>query len=65
LLIQGSLQARELSLARADWETAMCDTGRDEQGASWSAFEPDAPLAEGARSLASAKYTQGTYNRKR
>lgn len=65
LLIQGSLQARELSLASADWERAMCDTGRDEQGASWSAFEPDAPLAEGARSLASAKYTQCTYNRKR
>jgi lipoyl(octanoyl) transferase len=65
LLIQGSLQARELSLARADWERAMCDTARDEQGASWSAFESDAPLAEGARSLARAKYSQAAYNRKR
>ena len=65
LLIQGSVQAREPSLARADWERAMCDTARDEQGANWSAFEPDAPRAERALSLARAKYSQAAYNRKR
>jgi lipoate-protein ligase A len=65
LLIQGSVQARELSLARADWERAMCDAARDEQGASWSALEPDAALAEQALSLARAKYSQAAYNRKR
>ena len=65
LLIQGSVQARQLSLARADWEKAMCDVARDEQGAGWSAFEPDAPLAERAAALARVKYSQAAYNRKR
>jgi len=65
LLIQGSVQAPELSFARADWERAMCDTARDERGASWSAFKPDAPLSERALSLARTKYSQAAYNRKR
>ena len=43
----------------------MCDAARNEQGANWSAFEPDAPLAERALSLAQAKYSQAAYNRKR
>jgi lipoate-protein ligase A len=65
LLIQGSVQARPLSLARVDWEKAMCDVARDERGANWSAFEPDAPLAERASALARVKYSQAGYNRKR
>ena len=65
LLIQGSVQPRQLSVARANWERAMCDAARVGEGASWSALEPDAPLAERALSLAQAKYSQASYNRKR
>jgi lipoate-protein ligase A len=65
LLIQGSVQARQLSLARADWEKAMCDVARDEQGAGWSALEPDTPLTERALALVRVKYSQAAYNRKR
>jgi lipoyl(octanoyl) transferase len=65
LLIQGSVQARRLSLARANWEKAMCDTARDEQGASWSALEPDTPLTERALELVRVKYSQEGYSRKR
>ena len=65
LLIQGSVQPWQSSSARADWEGAMCDVARDEQGACWSAFEPDTLLAERAQALAQAKYSQAAYNRKR
>ena len=65
LLIQGSVQPRQLSVTRADWEEAMCDTARDEQGADWATFEPDAPLAERTLALAQVKYSQASYNRKR
>ncbi len=65
LLIQGSVQASQLALTRADWETAMCEAARDEQGATWSTLEPDGPLAERALALAQVKYSQGSYNRKR
>jgi len=65
LLIQGSVQGRGLSLARTDWEKAMCDAARDEQGVTWSALQPDALLAERTLALARVKYSQAGYNRKR
>ena len=65
LLIQGSVQPRRLSQARADWEQAMSDVACSGQGARWVAFEPDAPLAERARELARQKYSQAAYNEKR
>jgi len=65
LLIEGSVQPTGLALARADWEKAMRDVGRVEQGASWVGFEPDAPLVERARELARQKYSQAGYNQKR
>jgi lipoyl(octanoyl) transferase len=65
LLIQGSVQPRQLAHARADWEKAMCDAARSGQGARWVAFEPDAPLAERAQALVAQKYLQASYNRKR
>jgi len=65
LLIQGSVQPRGLSLVRGDWEKAMCDAARDEQGADWSAFQPDATLVERAQALARVRYSQANYNRKR
>jgi lipoate-protein ligase A len=65
LLIEGSVQPTGLALARADWEKAMCDVGRVEQGASWVEFKPNAPLVEQARELARQKYSQAGYNQKR
>jgi len=65
LLIQGSVQPPSLALSRADWQKAMCDVARVEQGALWVAFDPDAPLAERALELARQKYSQPSYNRKR
>ena len=65
LLIQGSLQPQQPSLARPDWAKAMCDAARDEQGANWSAFEPDSLLVERVLELAWVKYSQASYNRMR
>ena len=65
LLIQGSVQPRRLTLARADWQKAMCDEASAGHGAQWVAFNPDAPLAERAQALVRQKYSQAGYNQKR
>jgi len=65
LLIQGSVQPPSRTLARSEWEKAMCEVASAGQGASWVKFEPDAPLAERAGELARQKYAQASYNRKR
>jgi lipoyl(octanoyl) transferase len=65
LLIQGSVQPQRLSVARADWEQAMCDTARSGQTARWADLQPDAPLAELAQALARQKYSRAAYNQKR
>ena len=54
-----------LSLARADWQQAMCDVACSGQAAQWVKFEPDAPLAERAQQLVLQKYSQPSYNQKR
>jgi lipoate-protein ligase A len=67
LLIQGSVQSRGIgiSIARTDWQKAMCDVGRVEFGAAWSDFEPDQTLQERAEFLTKQKYFQAAYNFKR
>jgi lipoate-protein ligase A len=65
LLIQGSIQPRSLSLARADWEQAMRDAAGSEQSAQWIEFAPDAPLAERALALGRQKYSLAAHNQKR
>jgi lipoyl(octanoyl) transferase len=65
LLIQGSVQPTGLGVDRTDWEKAMCDVAHAGQGADWTAFHPDAPLAERAIQLARQKYSQAVYNQKR
>ena len=65
LLIQGSVQPRQLTLARADWQEAMCDEASAGHGAQWVAFNPDSPLAERAQALVRQKYSQAGYNQKR
>ena len=65
LLIQGSVQPRRLSQARADWQQAMCDEGCHGEGAQWVQFDLDAALAERAQALVRQKYSQASYNQKR
>ncbi len=67
LLIQGSVQPRCLgmAIARTDWQKAIIDVGRVEFGAAWSDFAPDETLRERAEFLASQKYSQPAFLRKR
>ena len=65
LLIQGSIQPPPLSLAKVDWQKAMCDVARLQWGVDWAEFELDTLLRERAEALAAQKYSQADYNRKR
>lgn len=64
LLIQGSVQPRDLSLARADWELAMRAAGAAGQGLAWAEFKPDAQLLEETRALTAQKYSRADYHQK-
>src|SRR5207249_12283914 len=63
LLIQGSVQP-PLPLTRRLWQKAMCEVG-PERGARWSNFSPDRELLARVGALATQKYSQADYNRKR
>ncbi len=65
LLIQGSVQPPPVSLARADWETAMRDVAASTQGVAWSRFEFDQVLAAEISDLVQTKYSQAGFNQKR
>jgi len=65
LLIQGSVQAPPLPLARMDWQTAMCDVAVAEFNVRWQAFESEATPRERAEELVVQKYSQSRYNEKR
>jgi lipoate-protein ligase A len=65
LLIQGSVQPPPISIARADWQKAICDVGRLELEIEWSGFEPDEMLRQRAEFLAGQKYSQPAHNQKR
>ena len=65
LLIQGSVQPPPLSLAKADWQKAMCDVAHLSFAALWAEFEPGTELREWAEELAQDKYSRTAYNQKR
>ena len=65
LLIQGSVQPPPISLAKADWQKAMCDVAHFDFNVCWTELELDGPLRERAEELAVTKYSQTAYNRKR
>jgi lipoate-protein ligase A len=65
LLIQSSVQPPPLSLAKADWQKAVCDIAHFDFGVRWSEFELDTALRERAEALAREKYAHPAYNRKR
>jgi lipoate-protein ligase A len=65
LLIQGSVQPPPLSLAKIDWQQAMCDVAVRDFDAQWSEFELGTSLRDRAERLALEKYAQAAYNQKR
>ena len=65
LLIQGSVQPPPLGLSRRDWQKAMCEVARLSQNVQWLEAGFEAELNARAEELASRKYSQAAYNRKR
>ena len=65
LLIQGSVQPPPIPLARENWQSAMCEVARQQWAVEWNALQITGPLAEMARRLQAAKYSQVGYNQKR
>jgi lipoyl(octanoyl) transferase len=65
LLIQGSVQPPLPSLAKMDWQQAMCDAASAELGVKWTEFETDMALCERAEALTRGKYFLPDYTRKR
>ena len=65
LLIQGSVQPPPISLARADWETAMAEVARKHFQVEWEIFLPDAELQLRAEKLRAEKFSGACYNQRR
>ncbi len=65
LLIQGSIQPPPIPLAREDWQSAMCESARQQWAVEWNVLEITESLAEKTRGLQAAKYSQAGYNQKR
>jgi Biotin/lipoate A/B protein ligase family len=64
LLIQGSVQP-PVPLARKDWERAMAEVGHRDFAVTWIDFPTDENFKARVKSLASEKFSQESYNRKR
>lgn len=65
LLIQGSVQPPPLPLKRVEFENAMCTAARANFHMGWEELTPDTLLCQRAEELASKKFSQADYNRKR
>jgi len=62
LLIQGSIQPPPMSINRADWESAMCQSAGS---IAWRELTPDADLLARAEALVREKYSRPSYQQKR
>lgn len=65
LLIQGSVQPPPLSLAKIDWQQALCDTAQARFSARWAELELDTELRERAETLTTEKYASPAYTQRR
>jgi lipoate-protein ligase A len=61
LLIQGSVQPPPIGLKRDDFEKAMAEVARKNQGVTWQNLAPEAGLHEHARLLTLQKYGMTEY----
>jgi lipoate-protein ligase A len=65
LLIQGSIQPPPISLARMEWQTAMCQVAVEKLGAQWEPFPVDGVVTDVAEKLRSEKYSRDSFNQNR
>jgi lipoate-protein ligase A len=65
LLIQGSIQPPPLSLARVDFENALCGVAEKHFLVAWRELLPDAEPHNLAVKLAREKFSQSCYNQRR
>jgi lipoate-protein ligase A len=65
LLIQGSVQPPQLSIARATWETGMLDTNPFSSEIPVTTLVPDDVLLAAADRLAQEKYSRSEFNQQR
>jgi lipoate-protein ligase A len=65
LLIQGSVQSPSAKLARADWETAMCEAATANFGAAWVDLQLDGVLQRRIAELTEKTFSQPAHNLRR
>lgn len=65
LLIQGSIQPPPISLARMDWQTAMCQSAHEKYDVEWVPLQVQGALADLAEDLRASKYSQRDFNANR
>jgi lipoate-protein ligase A len=61
LLIQGSIQPPDLTLAKIDWQQALCDVATRLWNVHWQPLEPTSDLALRTEDLARSKYSLPDY----
>lgn len=65
LLIQGSIQPPPISLARMEWQTAMCQAAHETYEVEWLPLLVEGHLADVAEGLRASKYSQDSFNKSR
>ena len=65
LLIQGSIQPPPISLARMDWQTAMCKSAENNFDVEWVPLQAEGVLADTTERLRDSKYSQDSFNKSR
>jgi lipoate-protein ligase A len=65
LLIQGSVQPPPIGLARARWETSLCESAKTAFSIDWEPLAMDDALRELAENLRESKYSRPSHNQKR
>lgn len=58
LLIQGSIQPREMARSRTEWQQAMCDVASQLWSAHWEPFHPDPALLDRTATLTTTRYLE-------
>ena len=65
LLIQGSVQASQLKISRADWEHAMCEVLKEGETIALTDLTLEGELEARVEQLVAEKYSRDEYNRRR
>jgi lipoate-protein ligase A len=65
LLIQGSIQPPPISLARMEWQAAMCQSAHDKYEVDWVPLSVQGRLAEVTEQLRASKYSLVSFNKSR